>query len=116
MKTMAIFMTMILVLTAAPVFAGTCGGGCDKDKDEQTVPNNIKFLYGGDNDNQSGPSLMCDSCGCKGNVEDCDKDKEEGCGKDKEKGCCKPKSEAAATPQCSSSGCDKDKDRDETKV
>ena len=61
MKTMAIF-SLLLAFAAAPVFAGSCGGGCDKDKDVSAFGMNYQLLCGGGCDKDKpapAPELFC---------------------------------------------------------
>lgn len=89
MKAFKLLAICLVIFTAAPVFAGSCGGGgCDKNKDKQAFTLNAQN--------------MCDSCGCKDKDKECDKDKGKGCDKGK------------PAPQCGGSGCDKNKG--ETKI
>ena len=98
MKTMATCLAVLMVLTAVPVFAGSCGGGCDKDKDDQAFTMDAQLLCGGEKGSGEKPEMMCDGCGCQ---------------KDKEKDCDKPKTAPEPEMLCGG-GCDKDKDETKT--
>jgi hypothetical protein len=115
MKTLAMCTMMLMIFSAAPVFAGSCGGGCDKDKDDQAYSFDYQLLCGGNKGDKPAPQpeMMCDTCGCK---------KDKGC--DKPKPAPKPESElycgggsydqSTLAPELFGGGCGRDKE--ETKV